>query len=165
MGGMWTAERIKLLRVLWAKGETAAAIGTRLGGLSRAAVLGKIYRLRLDTDQAPLDAPARKRPPDKKPSSDGLGRRRRRTRYKKRKPELAAPARQYKSIFELTNITCRWPHGRPGSDRFFFCGAPEADLEHGIPYCPRHMQRAYPNGVSATPLTRVPGRKALYPCR
>jgi len=166
-GDLWTAERIKLLRALWAKGETAAAIGARLGGLSRAAVLGKIYRLRLDTDQAPLDAPTRKRPRDKAAASDGLARRRRRTRYKKRKPELPAPrsVRQYKSIFELTNITCRWPHGRPGSDRFFFCGAPEADLERGIPYCARHMQRAYPNGVSATPLTRVPARKALYPWR
>jgi hypothetical protein len=42
MRGMWTAERIKLLRTLWTKGETATAIGARLGGLSRAAVLGKI---------------------------------------------------------------------------------------------------------------------------
>jgi GcrA cell cycle regulator len=166
-GEVWTAERVKLLRSLWTKGATAAAIGVRLGGLSRSAVLGKIYRLRLDTDQAPLDAPAKSRLSAKKPSSGGLGRRRRRTRYKKRKPEVPAPgsARQNKSIFELTNITCRWPQGCPGSDRFFFCGAPEADLEHGIPYCAGHMQRAYPNGVSAKPLTRVPGRKALSPCR
>jgi hypothetical protein len=69
--------------------------------------------------------------------------------------------RQYKSLLELTNITCRWPHGRPGTDRFFFCGAPEADLERGIPYCARHMQRAYPAGVGVIALTRAPSRKAL----
>jgi len=167
-GDVWTADRIKLLRALWSKGETAAAIGARLGGLSRSAVLGKIYRLRLHTEQAPLDAPAkkRKRIAGVLAGVEDLVRRRRRTRYKKRKPEIpAAPARQHKSIFELTNITCRWPHGRPGTDRFFFCGAPEADLEHGIPYCARHMRRAYPNGISAAPLRPVPAPKMLHPWR
>jgi hypothetical protein len=166
-GDVWTAERIELLRALWANGETADAIAARLGGLSRSAVLGKIYRLRLHTDEAPLNAPAKKRPPDKNASSEGLARRRRRTRYKKRASAVPAPApvRQYKSLLELTNITCRWPHGRPGTDRFFFCGAPEADLERGIPYCARHMQRAYPAGVGAASQKRAPSRKALYQWR
>jgi GcrA cell cycle regulator len=168
-GDVWTAARIKLLRTLWAKGETAAAIGARLGGLSRSAVLEKIYRLRLHTELAPLDAPAKKRkqPTNAPAAGEELARRRRRTIYKKRTPELPAPtsARHYKGIFELTNVTCRWPHGRPGGGRFFFCGAPEADLERGIPYCARHMQRAYPNGVSAAPPRRAPAAKALYPWR
>jgi hypothetical protein len=49
----------------------------------------------------------------------------------------------HKTLFELTNNTCRWPHGRPGSRAFFFCGAAGADLERGIPYCEPHMRRAY----------------------
>jgi GcrA cell cycle regulator len=44
----WTTDRTDLLRRLWGAGETAAAIGDRLGGMSRSAVLGKIFRLRLD---------------------------------------------------------------------------------------------------------------------
>ena len=144
-GRSWTSERIEMLKTLWTRGETADVIAAHLGGMSRSAVLGKIYRPRSHTDQAPLNAPAKRRPPDKNTSIEGLERRRRRTRYKKRTFTIPAPvsARQYKSLLELTNITCRWPHGRPGTDRFFFCGAPEADLERGIPYCARHMQRAY----------------------
>ena len=166
-GGPWTAEHIELLRTLWSKGETADAIGARLGGMSRSAVLGKIYRLRLHTDQAPLNAPRSKRPAIHKAGIEAPVRRRRRTRYKKRTQAMAtqAPVRRHKSLFELTNNTCRWPHGRPGTDRFFFCGAPEADLEHGVPYCARHMQRAYPSGIPAASPTRVPARKALYPWR
>ena len=59
-------------------------------------------------------------------------RRRRNTQYKKR--SQPAPVRpQHKTLIELTNKTCRWPHGRPGTDQFFFCGAPEADLERAFP--------------------------------
>jgi GcrA cell cycle regulator len=45
--GFWTTERIALLKRLWAQGNTANAIAAELGGLSRSAVLGKIFRLRL----------------------------------------------------------------------------------------------------------------------
>ena len=48
-----------------------------------------------------------------------------------------------KRLFELTNDSCRWPHGQPGTKAFHFCGAPGADLEGGRPYCERHARRAY----------------------
>jgi GcrA cell cycle regulator len=164
----WTAERVALLQTLWSKGETADAIGGRLGGLSRSAVLGKIHRLRLDMEQAPANAERATAPVSKKDSSiEAPARRRRRTKYKRRasaEPALA-PARQYKTLLELTNITCRWPHGRPGTDRFFFCGALEADLEHGVPYCALHMRRAYPNGIGPSSAPRAASRKALHAWR
>ncbi len=43
----WRDDDIDLLKRLWADGETAASIAEKLGGLSRSAVLGKIFRLRL----------------------------------------------------------------------------------------------------------------------
>jgi GcrA cell cycle regulator len=46
MRGVWTRERIALLKKLWADGETATAIATRLR-MSKSAVLGKVFRLRL----------------------------------------------------------------------------------------------------------------------
>ena len=46
MRGVWTRERIALLKKLWADGETAAAIAMRLR-MSKSAVLGKVFRLRL----------------------------------------------------------------------------------------------------------------------
>jgi GcrA cell cycle regulator len=157
----WTAERIELLRKLWAQGETAAVIAARLGGLSRSAVLGKIHRLRLDTvatkpnkQSGRTAKPAKKRGSRAKaagaasrarPSltvADFFARRRRGARdgAMQKPPEAVS---SHKTLFELTNNTCRWPHGRPGSGTFFFCGAAGADLERGIPYCERHMRRAY----------------------
>ncbi len=142
----WTAERIDLLKRLWAEGETAAVIAARLGGMSRSAVLGKIFRLRLGEDGPGANAQA------KQTSTAAVGntrsiapaRRRRSGERKQRSQSAPAAGRQYKALLELTNKTCRWPHGRPGTDSFFFRGAPEADLGRGIPYCARHMRRAYP---------------------
>lgn len=149
----WTSERLELLRRLWAEGKTAPAIGARLGGLSRSAVLGKVFRLR----RAGLAAAAAKRrhqDQDSAGASPAAGiaappARRHRSPAQAKPPRQAAalPARlRGKSLLELTNHSCRWPHGRPGSKNFFFCGADGADLERGMPYCPQHAQRAYVGG-------------------
>ena len=84
-GRSWTSERVDIVAELWASGETAAAIGVHLGGLSRSAVLGKDLSAsaRIPTD-APLNAPAKKPPAKNDQQVAGLARRRRRTRYKKR---------------------------------------------------------------------------------
>jgi GcrA cell cycle regulator len=147
----WTPERVSLLRQLWTEGETAAAIAVRLGGISRSAVLGKIFRLRLagpgtgEIAQKERGAAA----PAQNAGDIYVARRRRSPkRAHQQQPSLNA-AKRGKTLLELTNNTCRWPHGRPGTERFHFCGAPEADLERGIPYCARHMRRAYPMFESA----------------
>jgi hypothetical protein len=50
------------------------------------------------------------------------------------------PRRRRRLFFELSDDTCRWPVGDPGSARFFFCGARAA---HNKPYCAEHCARAY----------------------
>lgn len=142
-GDSWTAERLDLLQQLWAEGQTAAAIAARLGGMSRSAVLGKIFRLRL---AAPGSAESAEKQQSDAAADRNVGAhiaRRRRSPKRPQQPSLNA-AKRGKGLLELTNNTCRWPHGRPGTEKFHFCGAPEADLERGIPYCARHMRRAYP---------------------
>ncbi len=47
------------------------------------------------------------------------------------------------TLFELTNTSCRWPNGDPGKPGFFFCGVPEADCDHGRPYCAAHARIAF----------------------
>ncbi len=137
-GESWSAERIELLKRLWAAGETAFAIGERLGGKSRSAVLGKVFRLRLDA--APTGG-GKKVAATAGRHSDTPSRRR---RQRIKPPPIASkPLTRHKSLLELTNASCRWPHGRPGAQNFFFCGVPEADLGQGIPYCAKHMRRAY----------------------
>jgi len=138
----WTPERVALLRGLWSAGKAATAIAARLGGMSRSAVLGKVYRLRLDADGSAVAAAAKKRGTRE---ANTLLARRRQGGKRKREPQIApATGRCGTTLLELTNATCRWPHGRPGTKNFFFCGAAGADLERGLPYCAHHMQRAYP---------------------
>jgi GcrA cell cycle regulator len=156
----WTTERVNLLQQLWAGGETADAIGVRLGGLSRSAVLGKIFRLRQNAGDAAVAVPEQISTADVGvEAAAALPRRRRRTTYKKRKsPPPPVVERQQKTLFELTNKTCRWPHGEPRGGCFFFCGAPDADLERGIPYCSAHMRRAYPTWTGGEAPTRTAAR-------
>jgi GcrA cell cycle regulator len=159
-GDLWNDERIELLKRLWAEGATANLIAAQLGGISRSAVLGKIFRLRLGASTGP--------PPSASPHDSGakppraartatsgaapapvtlpksLARRRCGGKRGDSSERASAPAHtRRKSLLELTNDSCRWPHGRPGTPTFFFCGALGADLEHGMPYCERHARRAY----------------------
>jgi GcrA cell cycle regulator len=139
------------LRRLWADGETAAAIAVRLGGMSRSAVLGKVFRLRLadpvsgKTAQEQRSAAA----PTQNAGDVHVARRRRSPKRAHQQQPLLNAATRGRTLLELTNNTCRWPPGRPGAEKFHFCGAPEADLERGIPYCALHMRRAYPMFESA----------------
>jgi GcrA cell cycle regulator len=123
----WTQARIGELKRLWSAGQTADAIGTALGGITRSAVLGKVFRLRLLAQNrkrsAPGDPPVRRR-------------------AGKAPPPVETKA-QRKTLLDLTNECCRWPYGELGERRYFFCGAAGADVARGIPYCPHHMARAY----------------------
>jgi GcrA cell cycle regulator len=144
MRGIWTRERIALLKRLWTDGKTATAIAAQLR-MSKSAVLGKVFRLRL--------RPAAKAAAAVAVARSGkaiLGQRR-----KGRPPAAPVPATASgKTLFELTNDSCRWPHGQPGTKTFHFCGAPGADLEGGRPYCERHARRAYV-GHRKTPAARA----------
>jgi hypothetical protein len=89
--GFWTDTRIAQLKRLWRAGRTAGAIGRELGGISRAAVLGKLFRLRLaaadDERDADADPPARRRARKVMPVND------------------SRPARpRRRTLFELTNL-------------------------------------------------------------
>jgi len=155
MRGIWTRERIALLKKLWTDGETATAIAARLR-MSRSAVLGKVFRLRLRPAAKATAAAAR--------SNRKILNRRHKSRPPiKHRAKPPAPAMASgKTLFELTNDSCRWPHGQPGTKAFHFCGAPGADLEGGRPYCERHARRAYvghrktpaaPAGAADPPIT------------
>jgi GcrA cell cycle regulator len=141
---LWNDERIAILKQLWAEGKTAGAIGKKLGGFSRSAVLGKIFRLRLRTDKASAETATPKADCQKpQPAVRKNGPVRRRSGPVQSGAAKPPRTSTHKSLLELTNTCCRWPHGRPGAKNFFFCGAPGADVENGIPYCASHMQRAY----------------------
>lgn len=126
----WTDKKLSLLKKFWTEGKTAAAIAQRLG-VSRSAVLGKIFRLRL--------VPPAQKPEPTRASAPLL---------RRKAPQFGAESQERtikrgKTLLELTNGSCRWPIGDPAKKSFHFCGEPGADLEQGIPYCERHRLRAY----------------------
>jgi len=147
---VWRQDELKILRESWAAGYIADVIGARLGGLSRSAVLGKIFRLRLKA------APAKRK--SGAASTDPTLARRRRSPQRIKQSPPQAPAATRRTLFDLTNASCRWPFGSPGAPSFHFCAEPKADLERGIPYCPRHMQRAY--AVAPEPKTSATATSA-----
>ena len=144
-GNVWTDEGVALLRQLWAEGATADTIGRRLGGLSRSAVLGKVFRLRLNREAGPAPTSLVQR---EQTAVEAAAPSRRRGRQR-RKRVVAPPSKKAEplTLLDLKNENCRWPYVcRPG--KVFFCGVAEADLVRGIPYCARHMRRAYSASVS-----------------
>ena len=149
----WTDERVELLKKLWSDGLSASQIAAELGGITRNAVIGKVHRLGLSgrAKSASSSAPRQRKT---RASSHLL----RMTRASVRgntalahayqieaeaTPELMEniiPIGQRRTILELTEQTCRWPIGDPGSTEFFFCGG---NTIGGLPYCAYHSRVAY----------------------
>lgn len=60
MYALWSDERTSTLKKLWADGFTASQIAKRLGGITRNAVIGKVFRLGLARRNAPETHSARR---------------------------------------------------------------------------------------------------------
>jgi len=152
----WTTERIRLLRRRWRQGARVREIAAELGhGITCNAVISKIHRLGISALSPYGGAPGRRfaastRPADRPVHAP-------RAAWWFRKGPLPAwvvnarpyvetvgadariPRRQRRSLFELSDDTCRWPVGDPRSSRLFFCGAQSL---RNKPYCAEHAARA-----------------------
>jgi GcrA cell cycle regulator len=152
----WTDERVELLKKLWADGLSASQIAAELGGITRNAVIGKVHRLGLSgRAKSPSTAAPRQRKPRaatmlriSRPSVRGntalahayeLD-----TEFEAEPIENVIPINQRRTLLELTEETCRWPIGDPGSAEFFFCGGKTVTT---LPYCPYHCRVAYQPAV------------------
>ncbi len=157
----WTDERIELLRKLWLDGMSASRIASELAnGLTRNAVIGKVYRLGLSGRAKPSElveaAPkARVRPAPRMavaaPPAVLVVRGNTALAFCPVPVEaepvaaaledvvvaFAAPV----TIVDLRESMCRWPIGDPGAADFRFCGA--AKRVGAGPYCAHHAGIAY----------------------
>lgn len=154
----WTDERVDTLKRLWTDGLSASQIAASLGEVTRNAVIGKIHRLGLSgrarTGQ-PSMAPAHKPKPapmvrrSTRPTVAAVGN----TALATAEPAYVVATRpepepmgevvsigQRVTIMMLTEQTCRWPIGDPGSEGFTFCGRRS---DTGVPYCTAHARIAY----------------------
>lgn len=171
----WSEETKADLKRLFDQGLSFGQIGAQIG-ISRNAAIGKARRLGLtriiiETRSA---APLPPRPPrrERKPRANRgwiseAERVKRVTEPSKPQAALpptpieddAIPVEQRLTIFDLTNKTCRWPVGDPGTPDFFFCGDPSADCDRGRPYCPAHAAVAF-NGKPLRGAPFIPRRAA-----
>jgi GcrA cell cycle regulator len=145
----WTDERVELLKKLWADGLSASQIAAELGGVTRNAVIGKVHRLGL-SGRAKSPSSSSPRPRKARSSSHMLRVSRTSIRGNNAlaydyaaepEPELIEiPLEQRKTLLQLSDATCRWPVGDPGSTDFFFCGGASNE---GSPYCTYHSRVAY----------------------
>lgn len=157
----WTDERIELLRKLWLDGMSASRIAAELSnGMTRNAVIGKVYRLGLSGRAKAAGAveaasKARVRPV---PRAGGTALQGvtvvhgntalaiSPTAVEEPAPAVAAENvvvafTEPVTIVDLRESMCRWPIGDPGSAEFRFCGA--AKRVGGGPYCAHHAGIAY----------------------
>jgi GcrA cell cycle regulator len=130
---------------------SASQIAAELGGITRNAVIGKVHRLGLS---GRAKSPSSTAPRQRKARAPSHMMRMPRANIRgntalayeleaEAEPEMidnVIPIGQRRTILELTEETCRWPIGDPGSTEFFFCGGQTVT---GLPYCSHHSRVAY----------------------
>jgi len=152
----WTDDRVELLKKLWAEGLSASQIASRMGGTTRRSVIGKVHRLGLSGRATPTRVtkpkPQKRHTPSvskipSMPTAHTAAEPASLTKSKWEKdgavptfPELKIPPGERATLLTLSDRTCRWPIGDPGSEDFHFCGRhPKPQL----PYCEHHARIAY----------------------
>ena len=141
----WDEERVELLKKLWAEGLSASQIASKMGGVTRNAVIGKVHRLGLSGRATPAK-PQRGRtfsePKAETASPSLMGAAPSKTLMND--PEFTAPVvlagGDLTTVATLKNNMCKWPVGDPASDEFHFCGQPAST---GKSYCPYHAHMAF----------------------
>jgi GcrA cell cycle regulator len=148
----WTDERVETLKKLWGDGLSASQIAAELGGITRNAVIGKVHRLGLSgrAKSANSAAPRPRKPRSQhmmrvsRPAMRGNTALAQAFEYEvEAEPEMVEnviPLGQRRTLLELTEDTCRWPIGDPGSADFYFCGGQAPTVG---PYCAYHSRLAY----------------------
>jgi len=135
----WTPERIDKLKELWGKGSTASQIANIIGDVTRNAVIGKAYRLKLTSKFTSKNNQIKN---NSKASVTHYPneRKTRRSKFKSLLIDKDFEPENPKSLEQLENGICRWPVGHPDESNFYFCGR---NSVHGFSYCKLHVLYAF----------------------
>jgi GcrA cell cycle regulator len=134
----WTAERIELLKTCFEAGFSCREIALEIG-VSRNAVIGKIFRLKLSRE-------GDQRCSERK---GGPKVQRRVTQHRIMMALRAEPQPAEEmplqnghrcSLLELSKQKCRWPISNACDVALWFCGNKPVE---GLPYCAGHARIAY----------------------
>lgn len=130
----WNDDRIGRLKKLWNEGQTAEQVSRDLGhGITRSAVLGKVYRLGLSAGRATVPAKAPPRPASALPRRDAVSVMHAKLGLKGAWESGSA------TVQSVGRHQCRWPLGDPADAEFSLCGRP---VSRGV-YCGPHGEIAY----------------------
>ena len=137
----WTSEKEQKLRQLWKEGHSGSQIAGILGnGATRNSVLGKAFRLKLETrtvsrKSTPKADAKKNHSPEIKTQKLG-----RKAKFKALLLDKSFEPESPKKLEELTDETCRWPIGHPYEEKFYFCGRKPMEK---FPYCKLHVLYAF----------------------
>ena len=159
----WTEDRVEQLKRYWAEGLSASQIASKMGGVTRNAVIGKVHRLGLSGRATPAQpkrgcatAAAETADPIAASSPEpaveaGL-----------QEPEFIAPVSMIESDITtaatLQRNMCKWPVGDPASDDFHFCGQ---STTPGKSYCAYHARMAFQPAGTRRSDAQPPARTAI----
>ncbi|NHT75907.1 GcrA cell cycle regulator [Rhizobiaceae bacterium CRRU44] len=170
----WTEERIDSLRFMWSEGLSASEIATRLGGLTRNAVIGKVHRLKLhnrvgvakeiqantpqvkvaEVPKVAMAASIAKvvvRPAPRIASTAAP-----RLELPEMMGSVLKPVPLLKTLVDLNKDDCRWPVNGERAETRFCCHA----VSQGSSYCEYHRLAAKGSGTVSERLAARELRRA-----
>ena len=136
---VWTPQKVTKLKELWGKGNTAGQIASIIGEVTRNAVIGKAYRLKLAAKSIPKNSNFKQSAPQQIDNSQP-GRKTRRSKFRSLLLDKNFEPENPKSLEELTDDICRWPIGHPDEPNFYFCGRKSMK---DFSYCKLHVLYAF----------------------
>ena len=127
------------LKQLWGKGNTAGQIASIIGGVTRNAVIGKVWRLNLSPKSVKKKNNFNQVSQHQE-NAPQLERKTRKSRFNSLLLDKSFEPENPKSLEELHDEICRWPIGHPNEPDFYFCGRKSMK---DFSYCKLHVLYAF----------------------
>ena len=132
----WTDEKVKTLRDLWGKGQTASQIAEIIGGVSRNAVIGKAHRLNLSAKIKTRSTISNSYTSTVAQNNNTFKKGNRKQRFRSMLLDKNFEPAKNLQLEDLNEHTCKYMEGHPDEKESSFCGRKSIEK---FSYCPLHL--------------------------